>query len=153
EAQAEALAAAAAAAKKRADEEARAKAEAERRRVVLLEQQAGEAAQKAAEAEAERKRLADAAPPHASRDVAQTNADAKRLNREATLQWVGSTAILGMLSVLVLFYLIRGMVRIEYGRSGRTLVRFNAFERFVHWMTASCFIVLALSGLNISFGK
>jgi formate dehydrogenase subunit gamma len=26
-------------------------------------------------------------------------------------------------------------------------------ERFVHWMTASCFIVLALSGLNITFGK
>ena len=45
------------------------------------------------------------------------------------------------------------MVRIEAGRSGRTLVRFNAFERFVHWMTAVCFIVLALSGLNITFGK
>ena len=27
------------------------------------------------------------------------------------------------------------------------------FERFVHWMTAVCFIVLALSGLNITFGK
>ena len=45
------------------------------------------------------------------------------------------------------------MVRIESGRSGRTLVRFNAFERFVHWMTATCFIILALSGLNITFGK
>ena len=32
-------------------------------------------------------------------------------------------------------------------------MRFNAFERFVHWMTATCFIVLALSGLNITFGK
>ena len=53
----------------------------------------------------------------------------------------------------MLFYLIRGMVQIEAGRSGRTLVRFNAFERFVHWMTATCFIVLALSGLNITFGK
>ena len=55
--------------------------------------------------------------------------------------------------MLIIFYLIRGMVRIEAGRSGRTLVRFNAFERFVHWMTASCFIVLAISGLNITFGK
>ena len=45
------------------------------------------------------------------------------------------------------------MVRIESGRSGRTIVRFNAFERFVHWMTATCFIVLAISGLNITFGK
>ena len=32
-------------------------------------------------------------------------------------------------------------------------MRFNAFERFVHWMTAICFIILALSGLNITFGK
>ena len=45
------------------------------------------------------------------------------------------------------------MVRIESGRSGRTIVRFNAFERFVHWMTATCFIILAISGLNITFGK
>src|SRR5437762_2504183 len=58
-----------------------------------------------------------------------------------------------MLLVLVVFYLFRGMVRIERGRSGRTIVRFNAFERFVHWMTATCFIILAISGLNITFGK
>jgi formate dehydrogenase subunit gamma len=72
---------------------------------------------------------------------------------QVTLRWIGAIVILGMLALLILFYLIRGMVRIENGRSGRTLVRFNAFERFVHWMTASCFIVLALSGLNITFGK
>ena len=72
---------------------------------------------------------------------------------QVTLRWIGAIVILGMLAVLMLFYLIRGMVRIEAGRSGRTLVRFNAFERFVHWMTATCFIVLALSGLNVTFGK
>ena len=48
-----------------------------------------------------------------------------------------------MLALLVIFYLVRGMVRIESGRSGRTIVRFNMFERFVHWMSATCFVVLA----------
>jgi formate dehydrogenase subunit gamma len=72
---------------------------------------------------------------------------------EVTLRWIGGISILGMLAVLTVFYLWRGMVRIESGRSGRTIVRFNAFERFVHWMTATCFIILALSGLNITFGK
>jgi len=72
---------------------------------------------------------------------------------EVTLRWLGGIAILGMLAVLVIFYLSRGMVRIEAGRSGRTIVRFNAFERFVHWMTAVCFVILALSGLNITFGR
>jgi formate dehydrogenase subunit gamma len=71
---------------------------------------------------------------------------------EVTLRWIGAIAILGMLVLLIAFYLIRGMVRIEKGRSGRTIVRFNAFERAVHWMTATCFIILALSGLNITFG-
>jgi formate dehydrogenase subunit gamma len=71
---------------------------------------------------------------------------------QVTLRWIGGIAILGILAVLVAFYLWRGMVRIQSGRSGRTIVRFNAFERFVHWMTATCFIVLAVSGLNITFG-
>jgi formate dehydrogenase subunit gamma len=72
---------------------------------------------------------------------------------EVTLRWIGGIAILGMLAILVIFYLSRGMVRLEAGRSGRTIVRFNAFERGVHWMTATCFIILAISGLNITFGR
>jgi formate dehydrogenase subunit gamma len=72
---------------------------------------------------------------------------------EVTLRWIGAIVILGILALLTVFYLRRGMVRIESGRSGRTLVRFSAFERFVHWMSATCFIILALSGLNITFGK
>jgi len=72
---------------------------------------------------------------------------------EVTLRWIGAIAILGMLVLLTAFYLIRGMVRIEKGRSGRTIVRFTAFERSVHWMTATCFIILGLSGLNITFGR
>jgi formate dehydrogenase subunit gamma len=72
---------------------------------------------------------------------------------EFWLHWIGAIAVLGMLALLIVFYLARGMVRIESGRAGSKIVRFNAFERFVHWMTATCFIVLALSGLNITFGK
>ena len=73
--------------------------------------------------------------------------------RTVALRWVGGIAVLGMLAALVIFYLSRGMVRLESGRSRRTIVRFTSFERFVHWMTASCFIVLAISGLNITFGR
>jgi len=72
---------------------------------------------------------------------------------EVWLHWIGAIAVLGMLAVLIVFYLTRGMVRIEAGRSGINIMRFNAFERFVHWMTATCFVILALSGLNITFGK
>jgi formate dehydrogenase subunit gamma len=72
---------------------------------------------------------------------------------QVTLRWIGAISILGMLVLLVVFYLTRGMVRLEAGRSGRVLVRFSTFERLVHWMTAACFIILAVTGLNITFGK
>src|SRR5947208_2113081 len=72
---------------------------------------------------------------------------------EVTLRWIGGIAILAMLLILIVFYLVRGQVKLESGYSGRRIVRFNAFERFVHWMTATCFIILALTGLNITFGK
>jgi len=70
-----------------------------------------------------------------------------------TLKWIGGIAILGVLALLIIFYLWRGPVRIEGGRSGIKILRFNGFERFVHWMTAFCFVLMALTGLNITFGR
>jgi formate dehydrogenase subunit gamma len=76
-----------------------------------------------------------------------------RAFHQGTMTKIGAVAVLGMLILLVGFYLFRGKVRIEAGLSGQTITRFNGFERFVHWLTATCFIVLALSGLNVTFGK
>ena len=66
---------------------------------------------------------------------------------------IGGVAIIGMFAVLAIFLMVRGRVRVEDGFSGAKLLRFASFERFTHWLTASCFIVLALTGLNISFGR
>lgn len=70
-----------------------------------------------------------------------------------TMFWVGVVSVLGMIAVLAVFYMTRGKIMIEGGFSGRTILRFNVLERFVHWLTAGCFIILALSGLNVTFGK
>src|SRR5687768_8490097 len=42
-----------------------------------------------------------------------------RVFHQQTLPWIAGIAILGVLALLVVFYLIRGMVKIERGRSGR----------------------------------
>ena len=73
--------------------------------------------------------------------------------RNASLPLIGGSAILGMVVLLGLFYAIRGKVRISSGRSNRTLVRFGSVERFAHWLSATSFVILGLSGLNISFGR
>ena len=72
---------------------------------------------------------------------------------QGAVRWMGGLAILGMIAVVIAFYMIRGPIRIEHGRTGRIMRRFGAFERFVHWTATICFIILALSGLNLTFGK
>jgi formate dehydrogenase subunit gamma len=74
--------------------------------------------------------------------------------REGALPWVGGIAIIGMLLALAVFFFTRGRIMLKTDEeSGRKILRFNAFERFTHWMTAACFILLAISGLNYIFGK
>ncbi len=72
---------------------------------------------------------------------------------EVTLLWVGAIVIVGTLAALAAAYLILGRLRISAGRSGRKVPRFKAFERFAHWLTAVSFVVLGITGLNITFGK
>lgn len=66
--------------------------------------------------------------------------------------WAGYI-MLGTVALLSLFFALRGRVRIEDGRSGYVIERFNGLERFAHWLTATCFIILALTGLNVMFGR
>ena len=72
---------------------------------------------------------------------------------EVLLHWGGAIVILGTIVFLGLAYLIIGRIRIAEGRSGRKILRFKAFERCSHWLTAVSFVVLGLTGLNITFGK
>src|ERR1700756_3846007 len=72
---------------------------------------------------------------------------------EVLLHWVGAIIIVGTILLLGLAYVIIGRIRIAAGRSGQKVLRFKAIERFSHWLTAISFVVLGLTGLNVSFGK
>jgi formate dehydrogenase subunit gamma len=72
---------------------------------------------------------------------------------QGTLPWVGGILIIGVVVLLAIYYLVHGTIRIEAGRSGRTMTRFNALDRLVHWTVAVSFVALAITGLNITFGK
>lgn len=75
--------------------------------------------------------------------------------REGWLPWIGGIAVLGILGLLTAFFLLRGRIALDDPGpdTGKKILRFNSFERFAHWMTATCFIILSLSGLNYIFGK
>lgn len=92
-------------------------------------------------------------PDTKSYTLEQLAGPAWRHYHEVTLRWIGGVAILGILALLVLFYATRGPMRLKGALSGRKILRFSAYERFVHWMTAVCFVILGLSGLNITYGR
>ncbi|WP_425093002.1 formate dehydrogenase subunit gamma [Tropicimonas sp. S265A] len=73
--------------------------------------------------------------------------------REGPLLTYGGWLLLGTLGLLALFYLIRGKIRIDGERTGRTIERFDALERFSHWLLAGSFIVLGITGLISLFGR
>ena len=92
-------------------------------------------------------------PDAKSGNLVQPEGQAWRRFHNRTLYTVGAVAVSGVLGLLWLFYTIKGRIRIAAGPSGRTMQRFNLLERTNHWMVASSFIVLMLSGLNLTFGR
>ena len=51
------------------------------------------------------------------------------------------------------FFVARGRIEIEHGESGQKVSRWSLAERTLHWYTAILFIVLAVTGLSLLFGK
>ena len=76
-----------------------------------------------------------------------------RVWRDTTLPRIGAISIVGMLVLLLAFLAFRGRVKIDAGFSGRTIERFKPIERFAHWLTATAFMVLGFTGLNVTFGR
>jgi len=58
-----------------------------------------------------------------------------------------------VLVAILAFFAIRGRVQLEKGRSGVTVERWKLWERVMHWFTATLFVILAITGLSMLFGR
>ena len=58
-----------------------------------------------------------------------------------------------MLGIITAFYFLRGRIEIEGGRSGKLVPRFSVNQRVVHWLAAGVFVLLALTGLVLLYGR
>jgi formate dehydrogenase subunit gamma len=68
------------------------------------------------------------------------------------------TLIGGLLLILVpivigLFYRWNGPLKLHGQPTGKLVQRFNYWERIIHWSTATTFVVLAVTGILMLFGK
>lgn len=71
-------------------------------------------------------------------------------------QWItpaGAYAIGGTLALLAIFYLLVGQKKLDHPRTGNLIERWKRLDRANHWTVAVLFIILAVSGLSILYGK
>jgi formate dehydrogenase subunit gamma len=73
--------------------------------------------------------------------------------RNGPLTQIGGWLIVIVLAAIIVFYLIKGPVRLKGAPTGRLIERFNAVERAAHWTMAVSFVFLALTGIVVFFGK
>ena len=78
--------------------------------------------------------------------------DWRQLRNGPVTQW-GGWALVAMLIIIIAFYLIRGTIRLSTAPTGRLIERFTVVERLAHWTTAITFVILAISGMLLLFGK
>jgi formate dehydrogenase subunit gamma len=66
--------------------------------------------------------------------------------------WGGWLLVVVPLAILGFFFW-RGTIPLREPRTGRKIERFTPFERVVHWTMAISFVLLAVSGIVMLFGK
>ncbi len=76
--------------------------------------------------------------------------------RQVRNNWIipyGGSLLLIVLVAIALFYFGKGTIRLHGKETGRLIERFTYVERAAHWVNAIAFVVLALSGIVMAFGK
>ncbi len=76
--------------------------------------------------------------------------------RQVRNQWLlpyGGSLLLIVALALGLFYWRRGAMGHAHGTKGLVIERFTPLERAAHWTNAIAFVILAVSGIVMAFGK
>jgi formate dehydrogenase subunit gamma len=89
----------------------------------------------------------------ADRMLIQSEGQTWRQWRNGPITQIGGWLLAGVFIALVLFRLIRGKIVLEGPPTGRLIQRFSTVERMTHWTVALTFVLLAITGLTLLFGK
>lgn len=84
---------------------------------------------------------------------ATTAGEAWRQYRNGPLTTYGGWLIIVAVVGIAAFYFAIGGIKLKSPRTGRLIERFTSIERLAHWTVAISFLILALTGLIMLFGK
>jgi formate dehydrogenase subunit gamma len=76
--------------------------------------------------------------------------------RQVRNRWIlpyGGALLVITCLALALFYWAKGKITVHEPPTGRLIERFTYFERAAHWVNAIAFVLLAVSGIFMAFGK
>lgn len=73
--------------------------------------------------------------------------------RNGPITVYGGWLIVAMMIIIGVFYSIKGAIKLHGQPTGRKLLRFGPWDRMVHWGAAISFVLLAVTGIVILFGK
>lgn len=76
-----------------------------------------------------------------------------RMLRNGPLVSYGAGLMALMLAAIIVFFAVRGRIRIEGGRSGERVPRFTMTDRILHWSVVILFLLLAITGLILMYGR
>ncbi|MBA2352408.1 MAG: formate dehydrogenase subunit gamma [Burkholderiales bacterium] len=85
--------------------------------------------------------------------LVQPQGETWRALRNGPVIFYGGILLLVVPAAILLFFAWRGPLKTHSPPSGRLIQRFTSWERLIHWLTAISFVVLALSGILMLFGK
>ncbi|MGD2032124.1 MAG: formate dehydrogenase subunit gamma [Gammaproteobacteria bacterium] len=72
--------------------------------------------------------------------------------RNGPIATYGAWTMLAMIAVLAIYHLLTGGYKMPE-RSGKKIFRWPGIDRFIHWYTAVLFIILAITGFSLLWGR
>ncbi len=91
--------------------------------------------------------------PYTTNTLIQNGGQNWRQIRNGPISTFTPWVLASVLGLIVLFHIVVGRVKVEGPRSGRLVKRWSLGERVLHWYTAILFIILAITGLSMLFGR
>ena len=72
--------------------------------------------------------------------------------RNGPVATLGAILVLGVIFAVLALHFTKGGMKLEH-RTGKTVTRWPAFDRALHWYTAVLFIILAITGMSFLWGR
>jgi formate dehydrogenase subunit gamma len=85
--------------------------------------------------------------------LVQSQGDIWRQIRNGPITVYGGWLIVAVLIAILAFYLWKGTIRLHGQPTGRKILRFTPWDRTIHWTVAISWLILAISGIVLLFGK